>query len=249
MSLQKLAVMGLAVVIVLEVGRVRLARRLELVWLLLGAGLAASAAGNILVDRASWKLDALNRPVYALFAHMPRFSELAFSQNGLAAFLILVIPFGFVLAREPRWRTLAGAATAALVLELLVTESRAAMLSLGLASGLFALYLRGRWRWLALAVPGLALALLASGLVALPMNLSWLPTGGSSAERLGIWQSALLMIADMPLTGIGLGMFQRVYPLYILPAYQNIHPHAHNLFLQTYLDAGPLGCAGMLLLA
>jgi Tfp pilus assembly protein PilF len=57
------------------------------------------------------------------------------------------------------------------------------------------------------------------------------------------------MIADTPLTGIGLDMFQRVYPLYILPAYRNVHPHAHNLFLQTYLDAGPLGCAGMLLLA
>ena len=248
-SLQKLAVMALAAALVLHVGRLRPVRQLGLVWALLVAGLAASVAGDVLVDRASWKLDALNRPVYALFAHVPRFSDLAFSQNGLAAFLVLVIPFGVALAIQPRWRMVAAALTTGLMFELLVTEARAAMLSLGLALGLFALFRRGRWRWLALAVPGLALALLASGLVALPMTLSWLPTGGSSAERLAIWQSSLLMIADTPVTGIGLGMFQRVYPLYILPAYHNIHPHAHNLFLQTYLDAGPLGCAGMLVLA
>jgi O-antigen ligase/polysaccharide polymerase Wzy-like membrane protein/tetratricopeptide repeat protein len=261
-SLQKLAVMGLAVALILGLPRLGERGRRALAWALVAATVLAACAGNVLVDRASWKLDALNRPVYALFAHVPRFSELAFSQNGLAAVLILAIPFGAALgagggAPSPRLSLHGGRgtqlaallATAGLLLELLVTESRSAMLSLGLASGLLALFLRGRRRWLALGLPALALALLASGLVALPVSLSWLPTGGSSAERLGIWQSSLLMIADMPLTGIGLGMFQRVYPLYILPAYANIHPHAHNLFLQTYLDAGSLGCAGMLLLA
>ena len=263
-SLQKLVVLAVASAIVLAAGKLRAARQLGLVRLLIVAGLLASFAGNVLVDRASWKLDALNRAVYAVFAHVPRFSELAFSQNGLAAVLILVIPFAVALASVPlpsRWERLGkgaspargggilfSAAAAALLLELLVTESRAALLSLGLAATLGGLFLHGRRRWLALLAPAVALALLASGVVSLPMSLSWLPTGGSSAERLAIWQSALLMIADMPLTGAGLGMFQRVYPLYILPAYHNIHPHAHNLFLQTYLDAGPLGCAGMLLL-
>ncbi|HEX6513697.1 MAG TPA: O-antigen ligase family protein [Chloroflexota bacterium] len=246
-SLQKLAVMVLAGAIVLLVPRLSERARVALAWVVVASAVIASAVGNVLVDRNSWKLDALNRAVYGAFGHIPRFSEVAFSQNGLAAAVILAIPFGGALAIRGGWRIAAGVATAALVGELLVTESRAAMLSLGLALGLLAVYTTRRW--LGLALSGGAVALLASGLVALPLQLSWLPTGGSSAERLAIWQSSLLMIADTPFTGIGMGMFQRVYPLYILPAYHNIHPHAHNLFLQTYLDAGPLGCAGMLVLA
>jgi len=248
-SLQKLAVIGLAVVVVLGIPRLGAEWRVRLCWGMLVLGLAASVAGNVLVDRNSWKLDALNRPAYALFAYVPRFSELAFSQNGLAALLVLVIPLAAALAcGGARGRVLAGVVSAALIFELLVTESRAGILSLGLPSAVVIYLTRSRWRWAAL-LPGLAaLAIVASGALTLPVTASWLPTGGSSAERLAIWQSSLLMIADMPLTGIGLGMFQRVYPLYILPAYENIHPHAHNLFLQTYLDAGPLGCAGIIAL-
>ncbi len=217
---------------------------------MLALGVVAAVAGNVLVDRASWKLNAVNRPVYELFAHVPRFSDLALSQNGLAAVLVLCIPFGAGLAAASRrWRLPLAGLALLLALELIVTESRAGILSLGAAWVLFAALTRGRARWLWLLAPPLALLAVASGQLTPPVELSWLPTGGSSAERLGIWQSALLMIQDMPFTGIGLGMFQRVYPLYILPAFQNIHPHAHNLFLQTWLDAGVLGCAGMLLLA
>jgi O-antigen ligase len=257
-SLQKLAVMGLAAAMVLGLPVIAACWRRRFAGALVAGGVAASLVGNILVDRASWKLDPLNRAVYGLFAHVPRFSDLAFSQNGLAAVVVVALPFAVALpygrpgvpGYPAMVRRLVGIGAGALLfVELLVTESRAAILSLGLAAGVAgAVYLRGRWRWLALASPGLAVGLLASGLVSLPVSLSWQPTGGSSAERFAIWQSSLLMIADMPLTGIGLGMFQRVYPLYILPAYRNIHPHAHNLFLQSYLDTGPLGCAGMVLL-
>src|SRR5262249_807907 len=52
---------------------------------LVALGVVAALAGAVLVDRNSWKLNWLNDPVYAAFAHVPRFSDLAFNQNALAA--------------------------------------------------------------------------------------------------------------------------------------------------------------------
>jgi len=198
---------------------------------LLTAGVAAAIAGNVLLDRNSAKLNGLNTPVYALFEHVPRFSELAMSQNGLAAFLILVIPFAIALRKWPL--------AIFLGLELLLTDSRAAILSLALALALLGWRWTRAWWWAGPAAALASAALIAAGALGMP----------STGERLAIWQSSLYMLADRPLTGIGMGMFQRAYPEYILPAYHNTHPHAHNLFLQTWLDAGLLGVMGMLAIA
>ncbi len=223
LSLQKLASMAVAAGVFTWMRRLDLQR---LATMLITAGVIVALAGDVLVDRASIKLNPLNEPIYALFAHVPRFSELAMSQNGLAAFLILVIPFAVV---RRQWLVAGVLAT-----ELLLTDSRAAVLSLGLALGLLG-WCMSRWWTLA---PAVSLAAIIGGALGAP----------STGERLAIWQSALYMLADHPVTGIGLGMFQRVYPEYMLPAYHNTHPHAHNLFLQTWLDSGMLGLAGMLLL-
>jgi len=223
------------------VRRLAQARLDQLAWGILAAGHVVSVVANVQIDRNAWKLNAVNRVVYGWFGHLPRLSDVAFNQNAVAAFLILAIPFG--LAARPRCLGLAAAAL--LTGELLLMESRAAVLSLGLACGLLAVRSRGRWRWLWTLAPAGGLALLLSGRLGLPFAISALPTGGSSAERLAIWQSALMMLADTPLTGIGPGMFQRTYPLYMLPAYHTTQPHAHNLPLQTYLDTGPLGLIGL----
>jgi putative inorganic carbon (hco3(-)) transporter len=57
--------------------------------------------------------------------------------------------------------------------------------------------------------------------------------------RLAIWPSAILMIRDMSLTGVGLNSFSAVHAQYVLnPAPV---PHAHNILLQTLLDQGVFG--------
>jgi O-antigen ligase len=238
-SLQKLGAIVMAAFVFAIVSVCADAAQRRLVWLLLLAGVAASLAGNVLVDRNAWKLNALNQPVYALFEHVPRFSDLAFSQNGLAAFLVVVIPVGCALAIRGRSRWLARFLTAGLIAELLLTDSRAAVISLALAASLITVYTRTAWRWLALLAPLIAVGAIAAGVLGAP----------STSERLAIWESASYMLADHPITGVGLGMFQRVYPDYMLPAFHNTHPHAHNLFLQTWLDMGMLGAMGMIGLA
>ncbi|MBV8086477.1 MAG: O-antigen ligase family protein [Chloroflexi bacterium] len=253
MSARKLVALLLGAVVFYATGRLRARGRcLALLWTLIGATLVVCVIANVQVDRNAWKLDALNRPVYALFAHLPRLGDLAFNQNAIASYLVVVLPLAAGLAASRlawRVRILAAACGSLLLGELLLTEARAAILSLGLACIVLVLHAKGRARWLALAAPLAAVAALASGLIALPMQLSWLPTAGSSAERVAIWQSALTMIADAPLTGIGLGMFQHTYASYMLPAYYTTQPHAHNLFLQVWAESGVLALAGMALLA
>lgn len=68
-------------------------------------------------------------------------------------------------------------------------------------------------------------------------------TLGSIAFRQEVWQWSLTSASDFPLTGTGLGTFRvvvrRLYPITIS---ENIDiAHAHNVFLQTWLDIGLLG--------
>src|SRR5206468_8912769 len=123
----------------------------------------------VLVDRNSLRLNALNTPVYELLAHLPRFSELAMSQNGLAAFLVLVIPFAIARRCWP--------IAAFLALELLLTDSRAGILSLAAALALFGW---PQWRLPA----GVAIAAVAAGTLGVP----------STGERLAIWESSLYLL-------------------------------------------------------
>ncbi|MCC6456161.1 MAG: O-antigen ligase family protein, partial [Caldilineaceae bacterium] len=58
-----------------------------------------------------------------------------------------------------------------------------------------------------------------------------------------VWTMALWGLADFPFTGMGLGTFREIGPLFYnldIPANYDI-AHAHNLFLQTGLDFGLLG--------
>jgi O-antigen ligase len=75
-------------------------------------------------------------------------------------------------------------------------------------------------------------------------------------SRLDLWQAALYMIHDFPLTGIGLGMenWYLALPYYSLPKLSTLHlslpcyepekcwlMHAHNFYLQTWAEQGVLG--------
>lgn len=74
-------------------------------------------------------------------------------------------------------------------------------------------------------------------------------TGLSWRSRIEIWQRALSMVQDFPLTGIGLNTFPLVvdamYPL-TLDGHLRRVPHAHNLYLQTAVDLGLPGLAAWL---
>jgi O-antigen ligase len=77
----------------------------------------------------------------------------------------------------------------------------------------------------------------------------WDLAGRSSSHvRLQVWQTAGLMIKENWLAGIGLGLFEKRYLAF---ANRLFHPplelvilHAHNIFLQFWLNTGILGLGG-----
>ena len=62
----------------------------------------------------------------------------------------------------------------------------------------------------------------------------------SVSERFLIWQSALEMIKDNPMTGVGFGQFEQNYKReYIQPeAKERWQSHAHNVYLQFWAETG-----------
>jgi O-antigen ligase len=68
----------------------------------------------------------------------------------------------------------------------------------------------------------------------------------SFSARVYIWNSAIQIVRDHPLTGVGMGMFRSspVRQRYPVPGYeQQVLPHAHNEWLQIAADFGLPGVA------
>lgn len=63
----------------------------------------------------------------------------------------------------------------------------------------------------------------------------------SRMDRLEVWQNSLALISDYPFTGIGLGGFPLAYSSYVFLLHVNYSAHAHNLYLDLWLDQGALG--------
>ncbi len=134
---------------------------------------------------------------------------------------------------------------------LIVSFSKGALLGAVGAAGVLAWYwlptgaLPTRWRQKWLPGGGAALVLLmlliGIGLSSERFNL----LGTTSGIRLKTWASALAMVRDHPLLGIGLDQFGRLYPSYIHPTLVNTNEintsHPHNLLLDIWLRTGIAG--------
>ncbi len=99
---------------------------------------------------------------------------------------------------------------------------------------------------LALAGAALALALLAMPLLGTERVASHfnLQSATTSAVRVSVWQSALEMISDHPLHGVGLDGFLELYRTsYIRPEAwrEPLLSHPHNILLESWLSLGILG--------
>ena len=89
---------------------------------------------------------------------------------------------------------------------------------------------------------GLVLAVISAILIFSPstnrrLNLVF-NSGFSIRERIYGWESALQMIHDHPLTGIGINTFEHIYPQYQLPQAKESLVHAHNIFLEIGAEMG-----------
>ena len=167
--------------------------------------------------------------------------------NGLADLCLLVI-----FACVPLWegaRVTARVGLAALItLSLLVlvgSASRGGLDGFVVGAGVVALVAWPRRRTLLalLALPAAA-ALLAAGLIDKGLELS------STTGRFQYWFDLARLLVEYPLTGVGLGVdtANRVAVQYeINPDPERLF-YAHNTFVESYLEQGPLGALGMLLI-
>lgn len=171
------------------------------------------------------------------------------SPNNLGLFLGRCLPFALAFALIPtdtRRRWLTGAGFSVMLVAAVLTQSAGAIF-VGIPAGIIAVLVLV-WRRRALA-PLAALAALggAAFVVALqsPRFARLLDfSTGTNFARLRVWESAMNIIRDFPLTGIGLDQFLYFFRgRYILPdAWQEPDlSHPHNILLDYWLRHGILG--------
>ncbi|MFZ2359876.1 MAG: O-antigen ligase family protein, partial [Anaerolineae bacterium] len=225
-------------------------RRLSWLWIAAGAALLLLA-----VTGTDWQNTRL-LPL-AVYDRIPQWSwnvqsGLLANARGVGMALAMVIPVLLALAllgrgRAPRLVALLLAVL--LTAALLLTQSLQGALGLALGVALL-LALWSRWTLL-LVLPLAAVAVWAASrldLHSLPLTALDIQNaaGIGVVLRLDIWSRALAMLADMPLTGIGLDSYlilqSQFYPGHLLGP----EIHAHNLALQLGLDLGVAGLLGFI---
>jgi hypothetical protein len=166
--------------------------------------------------------------------------------NGLADLcLIAIFGAGAVLVERScrSLRVVLGGIALVALLLLVGTGSRGGLI--GLAAGLCAIGLFAwprRYALLLLLIAPLAAAALALGV--LDKGLEFTSTTG----RVAYWSDLARLLVEYPLTGVGLGVGtanQVALAYEINPDPERIF-YAHNTFVQAYLEQGPLGMLGML---
>lgn len=180
------------------------------------------------------------------------------SPNHLALFLGRVLPLALCVAlysAAGRRRTLHRWACLLLAVALANTFSRGAWFGVAAASAFAAwpairAVAPGARRRLALAVGATLplVGLLAAALVPIDRIRSLVsPTTGTGQLRLRLWQSALAMVRDHPLLGVGLDNFLYLYPRYMHPeAWREPGlSHPHNIVLDYWTRLGIMGIASL----
>ena len=221
--------------------------------LLAGGWVIAASGADVFRGTVGTILQAIFRPVFGL-AQVTDAVEVANTRfivgyNGLADLcLVAIFCCGALLPHWRLWKSksalglLAGIAVSLILL--VGTGARGGLT--GLASGVCAVGLFA-WprRFALLALVAAPVTLIAATLGILDKGLEF----SSTAGRLTYWGDLARLLVEYPLTGVGLGVdtANRVALQYeINPDPERIF-YAHNTFVQSYLEQGPLGALGMVL--
>ncbi|MCP4417532.1 MAG: O-antigen ligase family protein [Chloroflexi bacterium] len=167
------------------------------------------------------------------------------------------------------WSTLAvGLVTAVSLLGVILSWSRGAWLSLGVATAVLILFWpRKRWHGALFLLLGAGVLLLGLQVGLIPASISARITSFSSdlrfgdvrgeditdenyaiLERLAHWQAALAMAEDHPWLGVGFGNYEPAYADYALINWPYPLGHAHNYYLNLLAETGIIGLMAYLLL-
>lgn len=212
---------------------------------LLGGGLAVSvlAIGQAVLGTQVIEVEGVSR-VLGVFRH----------PNNLALYLdrIVLILAGlaiFLPSSRRRWAYALLIVPPAIALAL--TFSRGALATAGIGLLILALVSRNRRVILPVAA-GLGLVAVA-GIALLRVERFTSAIDPASWTRLSVWRSAIAMIRDHPIFGVGLDQFLYQYnPKYVLPEAwsERYTSHPHNILLDYWTRLGIMGviAAGWLII-
>lgn len=235
---------------------------------LLALTLLALLVGVLALGSTQWSSKA--QALQGIIDVLPRITgfpgaEGGFNSNEIAGVLAWLTPLMIGLALY-RWhsggqRWAVTLAALLLVPALLLGQSRSALAGV-LFSLIFVIGLivpAGRWRWGSWALLALAMMLQVGVMLNhLTDNQAQVAEAQDSGEevqsnleissgiRLEIWQAAIQLTRDYPLTGVGMGMFRYEFAraAYPIPSMAGtILAHAHNEYLQMAVDMGLPGLA------
>jgi len=205
-------------------------------WLAVPAmGVSILAFVQLALGRSTLDIGGIERPI-GTFTH----------PNNLSFYLERTVLFAPLLALPfaRRYGRVAWLPPAVVVAATLATISRGAAIALGVGAAILLWeVLRARWRIYA----GLA----AIGLLLVFASRYFAESGDSVDARRTIWESAIDMIRDRPLTGIGLDQFLGQYGRrYVRPEGwpERSTSHPHNVVLDFWLSLGIGGLAVLWLL-
>lgn len=167
--------------------------------------------------------------------------------NDFGMAMVIVVPLAFYLFLSMKSRILkviAGVMTATFVIALLRSSSRGAALGLAAATALY--WARSRNKLVSLA---LVIAFLAGFWVIASdpwkqrfLNAQNYEEDSTASSRITLWKGGISMLADHPLTGVGINNFSSNWESKYRPSGVRGATVVHNIFLQA---ASELGLGGL----
>ena len=173
----------------------------------------------------------------------------------LAGIMCMLLPVALVIVMdagfEKRLKKAASCAIAGIIVGLIFNKSRSAWLTELLVIPLAIYkYIKQQKKYLiifVLVLAGVATFMATNpAYVDLVRSITNVTTARSNKERLLVWESAVHMVQDHPVTGVGLGQFREKYSQYQSNETQVTVRHVHSNYLQMAAETGLVGLAGFL---
>jgi O-antigen ligase len=168
------------------------------------------------------------------------------NRNHFAGLIGMLIPLGLGLALTRRTRemkVLYSFMAVIMAVSLFFSLSRGGIISFFCGMAVFSLMMvqgRSRKVWLIVFFVSVVLSyVIYLGID--PVIKRFYETDISGEERLVVWSATWSAIKDFWLTGSGLGSFINIFPLYAPFISGGIYDHAHNDYLEFFLEAGLIG--------
>lgn len=213
-----------------------------IIYLLVGAGLIVSLYGFFQVftgveSSKTWvDMDSFSNITLRVYSTLD-------NPNVLGEYLLLIIPLGgacLINAKTANGRLAAAAATGAMIVCMLLTQSRGGWLGLIFAAAIFLVLIDRRLIVLGVVVLVCLPFVLPSSILARFASITDF-SDSSTSYRIYIWMATVNMLKDYWFCGVGTGLtaYNAVYPAYSFNTV--VAPHSHNLYLQIMCESGICG--------